>query len=431
MMESDWAEALLLGLLVAAVIMVLFVAFRAYRPLLFLLALGMAFSGSQSGVAGSMVLLRYGALLSLAVLGFQGLSRLRFSGKLMLGLAVYMILTSCFSIHALYSIQVTVAFFLLCLGVIGATSAYVQDIGQVRKVLAVIALVALVWCVVMLMPGYQASYKYQSALGRGQSLAIATGILAPFLLWSFFQTNQNRFFRYLSLCAFVILIPLLVMMGQRIGIFSAVIGAFPLVLLRLDVRRILLGVITIVVVSVATVQVLGLLRPDVKDMLKYKFIEKKTDMGGRDLRWRLLLNRCIESPVIGHGGGMGDAAVAQYFGTGAHNSYLGFWYDYGFVGLLSLLTLIGVTFYRLATLMRRPCSETKEAIRLLFGVFLALASGAFFESTLASPTAIHAGLFLLVFALSDVLWSFSNGPQQGCHAAYAYEPEEFSEVISY
>lgn len=405
-MESEYAPFLLILLFVAFSVLVVFTIARAYRPLLGLLLIGQTFSIGLGAVQGLMTLVRFAALFALSILAIHGLSRLRSLQVLTLLLAAYMLALTPISDVPMWSLQKAIALFALSLGLAGATINYTQDFSKIQKTLMVVVVVALAWVVVNALFGGTVTQgpgqgRFTGIGGRTGAAAGVGGFLCPFLLWGYLQPIKKQY-RWACLGGLLICVPMLVYIGQRIGLFSALVGMLPMLAMRLGFRKIV-GMAMISAVSlVLSFQLMSMLDPGLRDFLLDKYVYNVSDTSGRAERWAVMLQVCLGSPFLPHGYGASNFAAAGAFGGEVHNSYLNIWYDGGFQAVLIWVALIALTVLRCARLLAGGLSPpAKETARLLLGCMLALASQGFFEGSLSSPTNLNIGLFLLVLTLTD------------------------------
>jgi O-antigen ligase len=88
---------------------------------------------------------------------------------------------------------------------------------------------------------------------------------------------------------------------------------------------------------------------------RFKFYGDQANVGGLQFNtagrvkiWGLLLDKSQDSLVFGHGLGRSEDLIEGYFGTIAqpHNDYLRVLYDTGIIGLVALILVILVIFFR-------------------------------------------------------------------------------------
>ncbi|MBN2562293.1 MAG: O-antigen ligase family protein [Phycisphaerae bacterium] len=418
-LESEHAGILMIGLFVAISVLIVLVVRGAYRPVLAMLLVGQMFSQHVGPSQGILTLMRFGAMFALVFLGFRGLSQLKGCQVLMIVYGLFMIAMSPVSSIASWSIQLGVGSTLLAVGVSSATASYVTDLDRARKVLALVALVSIAWIVANLTAGSAAKTVTWGGEGRFGGLSGGTGatanvggFLTPFLLWGCFWCSK-RIYRYACLVGLLALIPMLVYVGQRIGLFAAFVGAIPLLAFRLSAKRIVYGLVVAVIAGVLSFQLLNVINPAVRSYLMDKYIYKVKELSGREVRWVMAFRLCMRSPLVGRGAGTADMLSKQRFGGGVHNSYLTIWYDGGILAILIWVYVIIVSLLRtMRGLFSRAPPEVKDILRLLLGCLMALTSQAFFESTLASPTNLNVGLFLLCITLVDRVRSITQESAQ-------------------
>jgi O-antigen ligase len=412
-MESPYAGIAVFALFMGIAAMVIMMVTQSYRSLLFILMVGQAFSTSGGLTQGILTLMRFAAMLAILILAFRGLGRIRAVPAIMILYATYLLmLTPMTGDIFLWSMQRAVGLFVLAVGIAGATAAYAIDYDRIRKTMAVIVVVAIAWACVNLAFGGAGGTERGSGQARFVGVATRTGgiaeiggVLTPFLLWGFLQPFK-RFYRYVCLIAFMICIPMLVYIGQRIGLFSAFIGMLPLIAMRLGVKRLVGGGVILLASGFLTFQLVQILDPHLRDFLMKKYVTEVTDTSGRAVRWEVLFQACLSAPMVPHGCGASSVFNKIHFGGEAHNSYLNIWYDGGFQAVVMWLVLMAITVWRCMKLLATRISQTaKETVRLLMGTMAGLAALAFFESSLDSPTNLNIGLFLLTLSLVDRMYA--------------------------
>lgn len=426
-LESPLAPLLLVLLILAVFVMGLLIAFRAYRLLLFMLLIGQMFSQVVGASQGLLTLMRFAALFALAALSTRGLNKTGVSSWILFVYAVYMLLLLPFSDFPEWSLQRSIAFGLLALGLAGATAGYVADLDRVPKVVMVITLAGLLWLGVNVVFGASGGpergsgeARYVGFVGSSGALANVGGFLPPFLLWGFLRFSK-RLHKYVCLVGLLISLPMLVYVGQRIGLFSAIVGLTPLLWFRLGFKRLVGGLTFFAVAGALSVVLLNSVNPTTKQYVLDKFIYRVGYLSNRDIVWVATLQRCMQSPIVGHGTGAADAHSAVQTGMGVHNSYLALWYDGGVLAPLLWISVIILSVSRSLRLLGGAHPPgTKDDVRVLFGCMLALSSEAFFESTLASPTNLNAGLFILCAALIDRIRTLTAESAQYASVAYGW-----------
>lgn len=409
-LQSEAAPLLLFLLALAVGVMVLAILLQGYRLLLLALLLGQMFSAMGGAGQGILTLMRFGALFALAILGVSGVTGFRFPHLAMLGYAGWLLVLSAHSIVTGWSLQFAGAFMLLVIGLGGATIRYVTEFTKAEKALAVVACAALVWTMVNALVGESSGIRstgvgrYEGVLGRTGSMAGVGGFLPPFLLWGFLRTSWKRIYRYICLGGLLVVLPMLVLVGQRIGLFAALIGITPLVWFRLNAKRLLGGVFALAAATVVSLVMISAAPRHTQEYLLNKYIYRVGYLSGRDVRWRTIFGMCMQNPVLGHGAGTADLQATLRFGSGTHNSYIAMLYDGGVITLGTWLLVASYSMFRAFTLMSGHAPpEWKEMARLLLGCLLALSAQGFFESGLNSPTNLNAGLFLLSITMVECL----------------------------
>lgn len=407
-LESEYAGILLPALVFAVCVMILLVVSRAYRPLLLMLLVGQMFSQSGGSTQGLLTLMRFASLFALAILGVRGLGKMRASQTLMIVFACYTFLLMPLSEYPAWSFQRSLAFSFLAAGLFGATISYATTLDRVQKTLMVVTLAALAWVAVNGVFGSTGGVergsgeaRYAGVVGATGQMANVGGFLPPFLLWGFFRSSR-RSYKYLCLAGFLVILPMLVYVGQRIGLFAAFIGLVPLLWFRFGGKRLVLGICLLLGVGLVTFQLLLIINPTTRSYLLDKYVYRVSDLSGREALWQATLQECLRSPIVGHGNGVASIRSTISAGMGVHNSYLELWFDGGILALMLWAGVIVFTVFRCIGIVLGPAPpDAKEDARLMLGCILALSAQAFFESTLTSPTNLNAGLFLLCITLID------------------------------
>jgi O-antigen ligase len=418
-LESESAPLLLFLLAAALGLMALAIFFRAYRIVLMALLIGQMFSAIGGAGQGIFTLTRFGAIFALALIGFPGVTAFGPGQLMMLAYAVYVLLLTGHSEFPMWSLQFSGAFLFLVVGVAGATTRYVTDIRKLQNALGVVVLAALIWTAVNAVAGQSSEIRstgmgrYAGVFGGTGSMAGIGGLLPPFLLWGFL-CPWRRIYRYASLAGLVVLLPMLVLVGQRIGLFAAIVGLAPLVWFRLTVKRLLGSVFALAMAGVLSAVIVSAAPRQTQEFLLNKYIHRVGYLSGRDVRWQTMLAICMQDPILGHGAGTGDAQATVRFGSATHNAYISMFYD---SGVIALGLWVGTALYAIlrsfAFVVGRAPPETREIARLLLGCLLALSSEAFFESGLNSPTNLNAGLFLLCVTMVECIVKLHRRAAEG------------------
>jgi hypothetical protein len=425
-LDSPWAVLIFMLLVLAVAGMLVAIGLRGYRLLLLMLLVGQMFNIAGGATQGVMTLIRFGAVFALAVLGLPGVLAMGATQYALLFSACYMLVFSATSIMPLWSFQNSVASLMLSVGISGVVARYARDYDVVRRLLRVVVIAGVVWIVLgtvaggHLRAGEAGAGRYTGLGTRTGAAAEVAGLITPFLLWGFLH-SWKRGYRYLSLAGLLIALPMLVLMGQRIGLFSAIVGMTPLLLLKLNLRRALLGIGILVGGVIGSVVAFRSVSPALQAFLMDKYVYRIGHLSGREDRWHLILGMCLEEPFLGRGAGTAEIQSAIRFGSGAHQSYLCVWHDGGVIAIGILLSVIVVSVLQCFRLLVSPAPpEVKEMGRLILGCLLALSAEACFESSLASPTNLNVGLLVLCVSLVDRLGKLQRA-QVYEHAA-AQEP---------
>jgi O-antigen ligase len=411
-LDSEYANIALFALFAALIMLVILTITRSYRLLLLMLLVGQMFSARAGTSQGVLTLMRFAAMFALLFLALGGLGRIRAIPALMILYSIYMLALAPMSEVMLWGVQRGLGLLILVIAMIGATGAYTNDYERIKKVLAIVALAGLAWVCVNGLFGTSAGAergsgesRFVGVIGGTGAAAGVGGLLPPFFLWGFLQPFK-RSHRYVCLGAFVAIMPMLVYIGQRIGLFTAIIGSLPLLAMRLGGKRLVVGGIILVLTGVLSFQLLQFINPGTREFLMRKYFTKVTDTSGRAMRWEVIFRDCASSPFMPHGCGAANVFGKIQFGGEAHNSYLNIWYDGGLQALLLWFFVIGVTVWRcMKLLMSNISQDAKDTTRLLLGTMLSLAAVAFFEGSLDSPTNLNIGMFLLTLTLVDRLCS--------------------------
>lgn len=421
---SDYAGLLIIGLVLALGAVLVLVSLRAHRALLFLLFSGQIFFISP-GVRGFMVMMRWGALAALLVLSLRGIHKLGGGQKILIVYSLYMMALAPISEAKMWSLQMSAGLLILTVAISGSLAEYISDIARAQKVMVLILFTSLVWIAVSLVAGRTAesavgAERFVGSSGRLQGLALVGSLMAPFLLWGAVQP-WKRLYRYASGIGLLVLLPMLVYAGQRVGLFGAAVGLAPLLALRVGVRRLMIAATLLLIASAGSFYLVqNVIESETRKKIEDKFIHGVTDLSGREGRWSAMLQACLSDPIFGHGAGMSEYASTQAAGGLVHNAYLSWWYD---GGILALAFWVGIIIAGVLRCLRVLASgappEMKESVRAVLGCWLTLGSVAFFEGSLTSPTNFSAAMFVVCLALIDRFAQFARGSV----VARAYEPE--------
>ena len=410
-LESDYSGLLLFVLIVGLGVLWVLVILRCYRILFLVLLLGQSLSLLGGAGQGVFTLVRFAAIFGLLPLALPGIRNLGWGAILMLLGALYLVLLVPISSVPFWSLQRSAAFAVLIVSVGGAIRAYAIDMERVRRILVVVATAGMIWLgVSVAMGGGGAAERgagesrFHGAAGKTTSASTVGGLLAPYVLWAA-MTAKRRARKYLFYATFVVLMPVLVLIGQRMGLFAAIVGVGPLLFFRMNARRLLVSMFSLAIAAIGVIVGFGMADRTLRAYLLNKYIYNVGYLSGRDVRWQMMLNACLQNPVLGHGSGTTDYHVATVFGSGVHNAYLTMWYDGGAIYLLLWCAIVlRCVVVAVRGLSRRMGSESsRDMLRLLLGSLVAMSAYAFFESGLTSPTNIVITLFLLCVVLIDLL----------------------------
>ncbi|MGD8450929.1 MAG: O-antigen ligase family protein [Phycisphaerae bacterium] len=417
-MESEYSGLLIMVLSLAVAIGVALIVMRAYRPLLMLLLVGQTFSLMGGPTQGVLTLLRYGAVFALFPLGLYGMRRVGLGPALMLCYGLYMFLWVPFAENVSWSLQICIGFVLLSVGLTGATLRYVTDTARLQRAIGVVALVGVVWIAVNLVFGSAAGG--QAATGGGkfagvtdpQSLGVVSAGVASFVLWGLMKPGNRKLYKYTCGAGAIIMLPMLIRTAQRGGLFGAMIGMIPLLLFRLGLKRLLGAAVLIGLVVAATAIVLSMVDPVTHAIIVKRLWYQESGTTGRMTRWMVALGAIMRNPIIGHGAGMSEYFSHRYFTGGLHNSYLSLWYDGGAVALGLWLAAMSRAAWQCVRVLASKHADPvlKDAMRGVFGGFLALAATGLVESKLASPTNFNASMMLFCIVLIERAAALARQP---------------------
>lgn len=282
-----------------------------------------------------------------------------------------------------FGIQLSVLSFLLTVPAAMSISNEVKltgDLGKLPRVLNACALIYIVNAIVGF-SGFSGA-RYSGGTTSAPLFVITGGLLLPSLLWGYLTTTKLPI-RRRNAVSFALIFTLCFLSGQRTGLFAGMLGCLPLLLAQRGKKSNLVIVAVILAVGITYGAMVAF--PEQTDFLHRRYAT--TSVTGREHAWRWGFNLISQNPILGYGAG---SHTIRWFGF--HNAFLQEWHNAGLSGLFlyagALLLALTKTF-RISLDSKRSLAD-QELARLLLGWTIALVSGAFFESKLASPSNILA-----------------------------------------
>lgn len=204
------------------------------------------------------------------------------------------------------------------------------NISQIPKLLYYLSFIFLV--VVTLILGVNENSRAFGSLGEPNALAATTLFLLPFVFY-----KVKRLKKGLLALAFLII----VLSGSRAG------------LIGFGVELLFLGLTNLLKVSILKAALISLFIALLSVSLP--FADQGEKLENRGQIWQTAVTAGLKSPILGHGFGNIQAPLAQAAKNlnlpvqylvvdSSHNLILDFWIQGGLVGVISLLTLIFLSF---------------------------------------------------------------------------------------
>ena len=378
-----------LGLLLAILALLVIAVTRRQGLLVQAYLLALMFSGfTVPAIDSGSTLFRWGVLVALGASGLFGWRNPGLPAMMVAGLGVFGAATVGFSPRPQYGFQFGVGLILMTGLAGGVIARNFPGIGGVRKLVGYFRVVAVVYAVlaVSALPTMRQGGRFSGLISSAPLFVMSGGILLPILLWSWLDRGRTDAARRRSGALALAILALMLLSGQRAGLYAGAIGSVPLIVnarLGRAVRALVgLGVLGI-----------GFLFVQSRLSTQVEFVTSRyesTDTTGRAERWDRALSLCLSDPITPAGFG-----ALTVVGFGFHNAFLAAWFEGGVLGLLlfpgACLVLI---FSYLSVIRSRAPTEVQDLGRLFLGLTLALIAGAFFEVKLYSPSNI------LIFTLT-------------------------------
>lgn len=386
-----------------------FIAFlRGPGPIIAMLFLTYATGGiSAGGIMIISTMARWVFLILLGISVFKG-SRLPHSSMLLI--YFYAFLGFAFvsvSPVPMWSFQQAVLLALVVLTVSMAVDNYIDSYEKVESIFKMGIFAAFVWTVSSMMffdefTRQQLHVRFTVEGVNAVVLAYSGAFFAPMLVWGVVQ-NKYIFWRIASALILVPFVFLMFLGAVRSAIGGMLmIGTFPLLFLRGKPIRTFVMLFIIAGILCISVFMVYMLLPSRAEILLGRLFE--TGTSGRYEVWIRGLQWVIsDSMLIGRGIGAADTAKLN-FGLALHNSYLNIWYNTGFIGLLAMLSFIGLYIMKaFGIFLKSPNRQVADVSRILLGYMLAIAAIGFFESTIAGAARISIVMLIMVAAATDRL----------------------------
>ena len=415
-LTSRFADAvshpqIFVGAIFVVVAMCALAFFGKRRALFFVLAITFPLSGSVWVSVDT-----YSTLLRWFVLGLMALTvfRLRVSpGKAWVFFAAYLLLSIGFGLlvsPGASTIQYAILYISLALG-IASLAEDMKSTKQITKIFLLFLAPALIWTFLSLsnfsnLGRNTAGFAMRfSGGGTAAPLYVMTGgICLPFVVWGAMRSTSMHWRIALGLIV-PLMVFFLVASGQRTGTFAGVLGCMPLLMRRKFGKMFAVGVL--VAICAGSIWLIQSVNQDQSDFVAQRMLNTSTT--GRYEIWEILLTEYIlPNPFIGHGPAS-SRGLKALVGLGTHNSYLAIWYDSSIFGLLLLLTVIAIAYWRSGMLILFAAdSESRELGRLCLGILMATTSSGLFEASLAAPSTIVSVTFLLAVVAAERLHALNS-----------------------
>lgn len=284
----------------------------------------------------------------------------------------------------------------------------VDDILRLLKRMAIIGVVLagvhLIYVVIAPQGGGTARFKSAFSSGQVMSLATAAGTLP--MIWALLSKNAGK---WAPVFLVGTLINLLVMIAstQRTAMFSLA-GAVVVILAYYRSRGVIIALLTGAGLAVIA-------WPIIVFLVDERFLMDRLsnfESAGRTRYWEWGIIEGLKHPFLGHGSGAGQAETSIRFGMKFHQAYISVFYDFGFVGLIAFLSMIGLAFWTSLRLSWRGHAPKTRAIGvfLLANVLMCVAQG-FAETGLSDTANQTAIMFYLGIGLaSSVTYMHEDGP---------------------
>ena len=378
-----------LGILLAVLAVLAMALARKQSLLVQAYLVALMFSGfTLPAIDSGSTLFRWGVLAALGASALLGWRNPGLPAMMVAALGLFGAATAGFSPRPLYGFQFGVGL-LLTTGLAGGVIARCfTDIAGIRELLKYFRSVAVIYLVlaVSALPTMRQGRRYSGLLSSAPLFVMTGGILLPILLWSWLDRSRTTGQRWRSGFLALVILAVMLLSGQRAGLYAGALGSLPLVVnarlgraFRAVMGLAILGVVLLFVQSRLSVQI---------EFVTSRY--ESTDTTGRPERWSKALALCLADPITP--AGFGALTTVRF---GFHNAFLAAWFEGGVLGLLlfpgACLVLI---FSHFSVIRSRAPTDVQDLGRLFLGLTLALIAGAFFEVKLYSPSNI------LIFTLT-------------------------------
>ncbi len=377
---------------------------RTDWPLVLMFACSLLTAAASQAVAKATFIGRWYFLFLCAVIAMMRL------GRTLMPIAALVIAWACINLFGLMYTPsfekgvVRGAYFVLVIpGLIFAMTPPFADVDRVIQLLrrfavvgAMLAAVHLVFVIVA--PQGLGTSRFKSCFESGQVMSLATAAATLPMIWALLSKNAGKLAPLLLAGTFINLL-VLIASTQRTAMFSLA-GAVVITLYFYRSRGVIIAMVTGLGIALVA-------WPIITYLVDQSFLVQRLsnfESAGRSIYWEWGITEGLKSPIIGYGSGAGTHEMFLRFRHKFHQAYIAVFFDFGFIGLFTFLSMLGVG---LVTALRIAQRKSEPRIRSV-GVFLLaniamVAAQGFVETGLADTANQTAMMFYLGLGLAGAV----------------------------
>jgi O-antigen ligase len=257
--------------------------------------------------------------------------------------------------------------------------------------LMVVSAIIYVLITIPSLTSFEGGQRFYGTNNSTPQLAMTGALLFVAVVWA--SLFLSGWLRVLASPLIVVILLIVILSGQRTGLFSALAGALPLYIYGARVKPRLTALLTVIMLAFSWWVVGG-------GSTSFDFALDRVnqlDTAGRDEKWATAIDLALQEPMIGHGAGK-----ISSFDLAPHNAYLTIAVEGGFVAVVSWIVAMFLGLRdALVDLARRH--RPNGLSMLVVGWLVASMVAGLAESKLYRPTNLMAIVFLISLVMAGRL----------------------------
>jgi hypothetical protein len=274
--------------------------------------------------------------------------------------------------------------------------AIIRLLRRFAVVGAALALVHLIF--VLVAPQGLGTSRFKSFFESGQVMSLATATATLPMVWALLSKNAGKWGPIFLGGTFINLL-VLIASTQRTAIFSLA-GAVVITLYFYRSRGVIVALVTGLGIALIAWPIITFLVDESFLIQRLSNVES----AGRSVYWEWGIQEGLKSPILGYGSGAGTHEMSIRFRHKFHQAYIAVFYDFGFVGLMIFLSMLGFGMAAALRVARRKHEPRIRAVGVFVLANLAMvAAQGLVETGLADTANQTAMMFYLGLGLAGAV----------------------------